>query len=297
MRTSTLEQLRRHLRPGRVYRREDLLPWSHSVDRHLKELTVDGTLQKLRTGLYYSPRKFEFGEAPADEHELVKAFLKTDRFVVTSPNAYNQLGLGTTQLYNKRVVYNQKRHGTFPLGNRMVTFERRMNVPRQLSPEFLLVDLVNELGDLAEDRDAVLSRVREKAKEMDPKKLSRAVSLYGKYSTQKKFQEMLQHAADSFLHERSDFKALVETVADSEKINDPALVEKDYWIMHAVFGLKQLGLTFELKGGTSLSKGFGIIQRFSEDIDIRIEPFDGLQVDTNPNHEKPKHIESRRQFL
>ena len=102
---------------------------------------------------------------------------------------------------------------------------------------------------------------------------------------------------DSFLHERSDFKALVETVADSEKINDPALVEKDYWIMHAVFGLKQLGLTFELKGGTSLSKGFGIIQRFSEDIDIRIEPFDGLQVDTNPNHERPQHVESRRQFL
>ena len=101
---------------------------------------------------------------------------------------------------------------------------------------------------------------------------------------------------DSFLHEGSDFKALVETVADSEKINDPALVEKDYWIMHAVFGLKQLGLTFELKGGTSLSKGFGIIHRFSEDIDIRIEPFDGLQVDTNPNHEKPQHIESRRQF-
>jgi Nucleotidyl transferase AbiEii toxin, Type IV TA system len=101
---------------------------------------------------------------------------------------------------------------------------------------------------------------------------------------------------DSFLHERSDFKALVETVTDSEKINDPALVEKDYWIMHAVYGLKQLGLTFELKGGTSLSKGFGIIQRFSEDIDIRIEPFDKLQVDTNPNHEKPQHIESRRIF-
>jgi hypothetical protein len=102
---------------------------------------------------------------------------------------------------------------------------------------------------------------------------------------------------DSFLHERTDFKALVESVADSEKINDPALVEKDYWIMHAVFGLKQLGLTFELKGGTSLSKGFGVIHRFSEDIDIRIEPFDGLQVDTNPNHEKPQHVESRRQFF
>jgi hypothetical protein len=195
MRTSTLEQLKRHLRPGRVYRREDLLRWSHSVDRHLKELMVDGTLQKLRNGLYYCPRKFEFGEAPPDEHELVKAFLRTDHFVVTSPNAYNQLGLGTTQLYNKRVVYNQKRHGTFPLGNRMVTFERRVNIPKQLSPEFVLVDLVNELSDLAEDQDAVLSRVRERAKEMNSRKLSRAVSLYGKYSTQKKFQEILQLAA------------------------------------------------------------------------------------------------------
>jgi len=194
MQTSTLEQLKRHLRPGRVYRREDLLRWSHSLDRHLKELTVDGTLQKLRTGLYYYPRKFEFGEAPADEHELVKAFLRTDRFVVTSPNVYNQLGLGTTQLYNKRVVYNQKRHGTFPLGNRLVTFERRFNVPKQLSPEFLLVDLVNELSELAEDQEAVFSRVRERAKEMNPRKLLRAVSLYGKYSTRKKFQEMLQHA-------------------------------------------------------------------------------------------------------
>ena len=102
---------------------------------------------------------------------------------------------------------------------------------------------------------------------------------------------------DSFLHERSDFKALIQTVAESEQINDPALVEKDYWIMHALFGLKQLGLTFELKGGTSLFKGFGVIDRFSEDIDIRIEPFDGLNFDENPNHNKPQHIDSRRKFF
>jgi len=50
----------------------------------------------------------------------------------------------------------------------------------------LLVDLAYELGDLAKDRDVVLSRLREKAKEMDPRKLSRAVSLYDKYSRQKK---------------------------------------------------------------------------------------------------------------
>jgi hypothetical protein len=116
--------------------------------------------------------------------------LKTDRFVVTSPNAFNLLGLGTNQLDNKRVVYNQKRQGAFRYGNRLVTFERRSNIPRQLTPEFLLVDLVNELDQLAEDRDAVLSRVREKAKEMNAKTLSRAVSLYGKASARKRFREI-----------------------------------------------------------------------------------------------------------
>ena len=50
------------------------------------------------------------------------------------------------------------------------------------------------------------------------------------------------------------------------------LVEKDYWIMHCLWGLQAQGFQFELKGGTSLSKGFGVIHRFSEDIDIRIEP-------------------------
>jgi len=49
--------------------------------------------------------------------------------------------------------------------------------------------------DVAEDRDAVPSRIREKGKDIDPKKLSRAVSFCGKYSKQKKIREVLQHAA------------------------------------------------------------------------------------------------------
>lgn len=100
-----------------------------------------------------------------------------------------------------------------------------------------------------------------------------------------------------FLHEHSDFRPLLDAVAQAEKISDPVLVEKDYWIMHVLFGLRQLGLEFQLKGGTSLSKGFQIIRRFSEDIDIKIEPFDGIEVDTNPNHEKPAHIASRSKFF
>jgi len=42
--------------------------------------------------------------------------------------------------------------------------------------------------------------------------------------------------------------------------------------MHALWGLQRLGFRFELKGGTSLPKGHGLIHRFSEDIDILIQP-------------------------
>jgi hypothetical protein len=100
---------------------------------------------------------------------------------------------------------------------------------------------------------------------------------------------------DEFLHSRPDFEDLIRITGDEQGI-DPVLVEKDYWIMHCLFGLQQLGLSFELKGGTSLSKGFGIIDRFSEDIDIRIEPPKELAVSTGRNHSKPAHIESRRNF-
>lgn len=98
-----------------------------------------------------------------------------------------------------------------------------------------------------------------------------------------------------FLHTRSDFSELLAIVADQRGI-DPVLVEKDYWIMHCLWGLQAQGFQFELKGGTSLSKGFGVIHRFSEDIDIRIEPPAGMEVKTGRNHDKPAHVASRRAY-
>ena len=55
-------------------------------------------------------------------------------------------------------------------------------------------------------------------------------------------------------------------------------------------------MSFQLKGGTSLSKGYGIIERFSEDIDIRIEPPDTIEVATNPNQQSPEDIKTRKNF-
>ena len=98
-----------------------------------------------------------------------------------------------------------------------------------------------------------------------------------------------------FLHERKDFTDLIAVVANQKAI-DPVLIEKDYWIMHCLWGLQNLGFRFELKGGTSLSKGFGVIHRFSEDIDIRIEPPADMDVKIGRNQDKPAHVASRRAF-
>ena len=98
-----------------------------------------------------------------------------------------------------------------------------------------------------------------------------------------------------FLHNHRQFGDLIRIVGANENIA-PALIEKDYWIMQSLYGLQRLGLAFELKGGTSLSKGYGLIDRFSEDIDIRIEPPANPPVMSGRNHDKPAHVEGRKAF-
>ena len=99
-----------------------------------------------------------------------------------------------------------------------------------------------------------------------------------------------------FLHQLPIFTELVDQLAQSLNVNS-YLIEKDYWLMHCLWGLQQQGWKFELKGGTSLSKGHAIIERFSEDIDIRFEPPADHALKTGKNHDKPAHIAARKDYF
>ena len=79
-------------------------------------------------------------------------------------------------------------------------------------------------------------------------------------------------------------KGLIEASALQMKV-DPIIIEKDLWVVLTLQALFDRihdynacqALTF--KGGTSLSKAYQIIERFSEDIDITIDrKFLGLQA-------------------
>lgn len=186
-----LEVLKSRLKQGRVYRREDMIEWSNAIDRHLEKLVEESVLEKLAQGLYYVPKISAFGKVPPDEDVLVRGFLKDDRFLLVSPNSYNSLGVGTTQLYNKKVVYNHKRHGIFKLGNREFDFQRKYDFPTKITQEFLLVDLVNNLDELAEDRAIVLNKVLSKAKQLPTQKLKLAITKYGSVKAKKLFKEVI----------------------------------------------------------------------------------------------------------
>ncbi len=75
----------------------------------------------------------------------------------------------------------------------------------------------------------------------------------------------------SFLHNDPEFGQLLRIVAREHGIAE-ALIEKDYWVTHVLWAIHQTDLDIWFKGGTSLSKGFRLIQRFSEDLDLVIRP-------------------------
>ncbi|MDZ7753189.1 MAG: nucleotidyl transferase AbiEii/AbiGii toxin family protein [Gammaproteobacteria bacterium] len=80
------------------------------------------------------------------------------------------------------------------------------------------------------------------------------------------FDEVLAAGADAMLGAFDATALRLGTVSQN--------IEKDFWVcwtLDALFnGLKDGGPRLLFKGGTSLSKGFGLINRFSEDIDITV---------------------------
>lgn len=79
---------------------------------------------------------------------------------------------------------------------------------------------------------------------------------------------------DNFLLlKNADKKVYFDVVAHELDVT-PQLIEKDFWvcwILKALFTLPASGKHLTFKGGTSLSKCYNVIKRFSEDVDVSIE--------------------------
>ncbi len=78
---------------------------------------------------------------------------------------------------------------------------------------------------------------------------------------------------DTFIKMSYDEQRLYFEQAEVRLALPSAVIEKDFWVcwsLWKLFGLSEWGKCLTFKGGTSLSKCWGLIERFSEDIDIVI---------------------------
>jgi hypothetical protein len=68
-------------------------------------------------------------------------------------------------------------------------------------------------------------------------------------------------------------RVYVEQAAIRRNVS-PVVLEKDFWVcwMLGVLFQSEFAGNLVFKGGTSLSKVFGVIERFSEDIDLSLSP-------------------------
>ena len=88
-----------------------------------------------------------------------------------------------------------------------------------------------------------------------------------------------------YLHEdREMFRTIVEQVAEESGKNS-IVIEKDYYVTMILRLLSEQLELCVFKGGTSLSKGFHVINRFSEDIDITFNEHIG-----ESRRKKLKHV-------
>lgn len=73
-------------------------------------------------------------------------------------------------------------------------------------------------------------------------------------------------------YNESDRNQILQIVAAKMDIL-PQIVEKDWWVVMTLNALSMTSCANFLifKGGTSLSKGWNLIERFSEDIDLSIK--------------------------
>lgn len=72
-----------------------------------------------------------------------------------------------------------------------------------------------------------------------------------------------------YLHKENKelFRDIISIVSERKNVTTD-IVEKDYYVTMILYLLSQKEIEVIFKGGTSLSKAYGVIDRFSEDIDI-----------------------------
>ena len=184
------------LKPGKVYRTEDLVRYDKNPTRLAARLVRAGSLRRLRKGVYYAPRPTVFGEAPPTEADFLKSFFRGRPYLRTGPSVWNALGMGTTAVEAIPLVYNTTRSGIVQVGGRRFEL-RRVRFPREVHPEYLVVDLLENVNRAGVSVETVRRSLKAavKAGRFNAEWLQAMASKYGTRATQGIVQDALHESA------------------------------------------------------------------------------------------------------
>lgn len=173
------------LEAGKVYRTAHLVPWGANPTRLAGRLVREGKLRKLGHGFFHAPASSRFGDVPPSNEALLDAYFEGTPWVESGPPKWNTLGLGSTALFAKTLVYNTKRTGTVKIGKR--EFElRRVGFPVDPPPEWFAIDLLRNASSVGLDpaeAEARLGRAVETGT-LSGKVLADMASRFGRRSEQ-----------------------------------------------------------------------------------------------------------------
>ncbi len=171
---------------GKVYRTSHLARWGANPTRLAGRLESEGRLEKLSQGLYYAPEQSHFGVVPPSDEALLDAFFDGSPWLLTGPPRWNALGLGSTQLFARPLVYNTMRTGTVRIGRR--TFElRRVSFPSEPTAEWYVVDLLRNAESVGLTREKLEPRLRASLEEgrFSASRLAEMAGRFGRRAEQK----------------------------------------------------------------------------------------------------------------
>ena len=173
-----------NLKPGRVYRTQDLRRWGANPTRLAKRLVREGRLHQAAHGLFYVPASSRFGDAPPGEAVLLRAFLGGTAFVITGPPKWNALGLGSTAMFAATLVYNSRRTGDFTFDGRRFVL-RRVLFPKRPPPEWFVVDLLQHHEMAGVSLGEIRQRLIETLKQgrWNPRRLREMADRFGTKAT------------------------------------------------------------------------------------------------------------------
>lgn len=100
--------------------------------------------------------------------------------------------------------------------------------------------------------------------------------------------------SDNYFSLSKDIQRDILTGAESKLNVKAEIIEKDIWICWVLSRLFTLPIKMAFKGGTSLSKAYNLIDRFSEDVDVTIDYLDLMpDIDLSIQHSRSQLKKTR----